>query len=346
LPSLEVHEGVTVRRFPTLHGDDVYFCSPQLFRWLRQHGSQYRLVHAHGYHNLVLVTSWAAIHGQRLPLVATPHYHGGGHTRLRRLLHVPYRPVAMRVLRAARAVIANSEAERGWLERDVPGLAVRVIQPGVDLPDAPGSDAAVVDLDRDPGESTVLAVGRLADYKQVDRVVSALPLLPAAVRLTVVGDGPAAGRIRAVAAELGVADRVRMRGAVPAAELRAWYAVADAFVTMSTDEAFGLTVLEAAAAGAPVVASDIPAHRESQGLVAPGRICLVDPRANGADLARAVLRAVAVGRSTDLTGWRLPTWQGLVDGVAGVYGEVLGEPLGADAARRSRGVPSGAFQPR
>jgi glycosyltransferase involved in cell wall biosynthesis len=238
------------------------------------------------------------------------------------------------VLRAARAVLANSEAERGWLERDMPGLAVRVIQPGIDLPAPSRPGTALVDLDRPAGETTLLTTGRLAGYKQVDRVVAALPYLPPDARLTVVGDGPAAARVRAVADEVAVAGRLRMRGHVSASELRAWYAVADAFVTMSTDEAFGLTVLEAAAAGAPVVASDIPAHRESQGLVAPGRIVLVDPRADGSELGRAIAAAVASGRSTDRTGWRLPTWRGLVDGVACVYEEVLGEPLAANAWRR------------
>ena len=44
-----------------------------------------------------------------------------------------------------------------------------------------------------------------------------------------------------------------------AEELHGWYAAADAYLALSEDESFGMTLLEAASAGAPVVASDIPA---------------------------------------------------------------------------------------
>lgn len=64
------------------------------------------------------------------------------------------------------------------------------------------------------------------------------------------------------AAELGLdADLVQV-GTVPEEELPGWYAAADAFVFPSLKEGFGLVILEAMAAGLPVVASDIPVFRE------------------------------------------------------------------------------------
>ena len=88
-----------------------------------------------------------------------------------------------------------------------------------------------------------------------------------------------------------------------------------------------MTVLEAAGAGAPVVASAIPAHREVAGYVPADRITLVEPGTDGAALADVIEATRARGRSTDRTGWRVPTWDAMVDGIVKVYEEVLDAPL-------------------
>jgi D-inositol-3-phosphate glycosyltransferase len=62
-------------------------------------------------------------------------------------------------------------------------------------------------------------------------------------------------RLRARAAELGIAARVRFPGAVPQRELPAYYHAADAVVVSSRYESFGLVAVEALACGAPVVAA-------------------------------------------------------------------------------------------
>jgi glycosyltransferase involved in cell wall biosynthesis len=110
---------------------------------------------------------------------------------------------------------------------------------------------------------------------------------------------------------------------VSSEELAAWYRAADLFITLSREEAFGMTVLEAASAGAPVLASDIPAHREVRGYAADLRIALVSPDSTDQQLAEAVTAALALGRSTDQTGWRLPSWSDMVEAVGSVYDEVL-----------------------
>ena len=166
-------------------------------------------------------------------------------------------------------------------------------------------------------------MGRLETYKGVQDIVTALPFLPADHRLVVVGSGPAADLIEKTAARLGVGGRVLLRGRVPDDELRAWYGRAAVAVSLSRHESFGLTVLESAAAGAPVVASDIPAHRESMAFVPAGRIRLVPLDADGETLAQAITAARAQGRSTDHSAWHLPTWDTLVDGTLTTYRSVL-----------------------
>jgi glycosyltransferase involved in cell wall biosynthesis len=327
LPPAERLDGVVVRRFPTLAHDGIYHISPRLLRWAYGRSARYRLVHAHSHHTLVPMSVRVGADRARLPLVVTPHYHGSGHTLLRDLLHVPYRPVAGRLLRRAQAVIAVSEAEASLLRAHFGELPLHVLPNGVEMPDRTPEPASVPTLERGEDEVTLLSVGRLEAYKGVDRIVGALPHLPPRTVLTVVGKGPESEAILAAAERLGVGDRVRLLGHVRTALLNAWYAAADLFVTLSREEAFGMTVLEAAAAGAPVLASDIPAHREVSGYVAPGRIALVDKDATGQALAQAITGALTLGRSDSTEGWRLPTWDAMVDGVVSVYEGVLGEPL-------------------
>ena len=80
--------------------------------------------------------------------------------------------------------------------------------------------------------------------------------MPAA-HLFVYGDGASGAELRALATELGVEDAVKWIGHVADPETQAW-ASADVLVLASTNEGQPLVVLEALAAGVPVVAYDMP----------------------------------------------------------------------------------------
>ncbi len=325
LRPFERRHGIPVRRFPTLRrGDEVYFVSPRLLRWVWRHADRYRLLHAHGYHTLMPLIAGLGANRHDLPLVVTPHYHGRGHTPFRNLLHLPYRPIGGWAMRHASQVLANSLAEEDWLRRDFGDLPIRLNPNGVDVPGGGGGGGASPwRPDRSVGEITLVTVGRLERYKRVDRQIGALSKLPERYRLTVIGDGPEREALERRAVRSGVDDRVRFRGRVSTEELHGWYAVADAYLALSEDESFGMTLLEAASAGAPVVASDIPAHDEVSGYLPRERVVLVPGEANDAELARSIESAVARGRSDDRSGWRLPTWAEMIDGVMAAYEDAL-----------------------
>jgi glycosyltransferase involved in cell wall biosynthesis len=113
-----------------------------------------------------------------------------------------------------------------------------------------------------PGERVVLTVARLdavEGYKGYDLVLRALPLVCQAmgpVRYLVVGSGSDAPRLQALAATLGVADRLTLCGFVPDDELAAHYRLADVFAMPSKGEGFGIVFLEAMACGIPVLSGD------------------------------------------------------------------------------------------
>ncbi|MDX1722087.1 MAG: glycosyltransferase [Pseudomonas sp.] len=107
-------------------------------------------------------------------------------------------------------------------------------------------------------------VGRLHPDKDQATLIRgfarALPQLPAGSLLAIMGSGRLEAELKALAAELGVAASVRFLGQVPNA--RRYFKAFDAFVLSSDHEPFGMVLLEAMAAGVPLVCSDCGGGRE------------------------------------------------------------------------------------
>ncbi|GAA0662696.1 glycosyltransferase [Sphingomonas insulae] len=114
-----------------------------------------------------------------------------------------------------------------------------------------------------PADATpiVMAAGRLVPEKGFAQLIAAFAALPhRTARLVIVGDGPEASALRELAARTGVADRVTFPGYV--ADTRPWLDRARLFVLPSDFEGFPAVLVEALAAGRPVVATDCtPATR-------------------------------------------------------------------------------------
>lgn len=172
-----------------------------------------------------------------------------------------------RLLRGLDRVVAATEHERRLLMQiyRVPASRVAVVPLGVDLEQfRPRSQAeARALLGIDPAERMVLAVGRIEPLKGFDILIRGIAQLSDRrnVVLSIIGGDDRAERelasLRAVAAEVGVADHVRLLGPRPHAELGAYYNAADVVAVPSFYESFGLVAVEAMASGVPVVASRV-----------------------------------------------------------------------------------------
>ena len=116
----------------------------------------------------------------------------------------------------------------------------------------------------------VLFVGSLFNRRHIPELIDGFRRLAARmpeVRLEIVGDNRTNPRIDVdqLIAASGVSDRIHWRSYVPDADLAALYASASAFAFLSDYEGFGLTPLEAMAAGIPDVVLDTPIAREIYG---------------------------------------------------------------------------------
>ncbi|MCZ8320577.1 MAG: glycosyltransferase [Novosphingobium sp.] len=141
-----------------------------------------------------------------------------------------------------------------------------------------------------PRDRPVLAtVGALIPRKGQAFVIEALAQLPDAI-LLLAGKGDDEARLRALAARLGVADRVRFMGAVPHGELPILLNAADVFVLPSSSEGLANAWVEALACGTPVVTTPIPGAQELITDPSWGRLAARDS-AVIADAVREVLAA-------------------------------------------------------
>ncbi len=311
LPAVERIDGVLVRRFPILLPGHNYAMAPGLWAYLARHGAGYDVVHAHSYHALPALL--AALTASR-PLVFTPHYHGTGHSPIRSLLHVPYRRLGAAIFARAAQVICVSEAEASLVRSHFPICAQRVtvIPNGVEAAALRAAEPFA-----DP-HRTILSVGRLETYKNVDRTIKALVHLDESFVLRIIGGGPARPALEQLAATLGLQARVSFLGRVDDAVLRRWFRTAQVCVSMSAHEAFGITVLEAVAAGSGVVASDIPAYREAALSGSPGAVALAPLDVPPDGLADRI-RAAAAWRQRNESLPDIPSWDAVAERTLSVY---------------------------
>lgn len=189
-------------------------------------------------------------------------------------------------IRLVDRVIAVSANVRDFCVSGIglPAEKVTLIYNGIELPAVPGvsRQAARAMLGLSPGDTVLGMVSRLDPAKGVDIAIRALPALEN-VTLTIIGDGPERAKLEALAEELRVAGRIRWAGYRP--DVYSLLPAFDVFVQSSRFEGLPTTVMEAMAAGLPVVATDVGGTPE---VVEDGTTGLLVPPADPATLAQAI----------------------------------------------------------
>ncbi len=112
-------------------------------------------------------------------------------------------------------------------------------------------------LEKKEGDVFVVTTSRLTQKNGVDDVISALPYLPKEVKFLIAGVGEDDVTLRSLAERLNVRDRVWFLGLVQQKDLPALLRVSDIFIRASRSEGFGISFIEAMAAGLPVIATPV-----------------------------------------------------------------------------------------
>jgi len=173
--------------------------------------------------------------------------------RLFAKLGTPDTIVERRLLRAAREfdlLIVRGERTRRFFRGVGVGAPIHVVTGGVDAHRfSPSGEAPAFDL---------ILVGRLTAVKRVDvflRAVQTVARELPAVSACVVGGGPLLDQLEKLAAELGIADRVRFVGHQD--DVERWLRRARIFVLTSDNEGLALSLIEAMLCGLPAIVSDV-----------------------------------------------------------------------------------------
>ncbi len=215
---------------------------------------------------LPVYTAWLATRWSRTPLVATWHEFWGEHWQT----YLPDRPVLSRLARLAEAAarpfadrrVAVSAFTARRMTGGAGGRAIDVVPNGVDL--------EALSVPTSPRQSDVVFVGRLIAEKRVDLLIGAIAAVARTrprVRCLVIGDGPERERLIALSAALGVQRNVQFLGRVGDGEVPRHMAGSRMFVLPSDREGYGITVVEAQAAGI------VPIVTRSELSAAPDLIC-------------------------------------------------------------------------
>ncbi|HEX8276387.1 MAG TPA: glycosyltransferase [Longimicrobiaceae bacterium] len=147
---------------------------------------------------------------------------------------------------------------------------VRTLYDGVRVPPrtaAPGAVRRALGLPE--GARTVGAVARLAKQKRFERLLGAVALLPPDVHCVLAGEGPEHAALEALAAELGIADRVHFLGF--RRDVGDVLDAIDVHVVCSDKEGMANAMLEAMAAGVPVVSTPVSGAEEALEPLPDGR---------------------------------------------------------------------------
>ncbi len=278
--------GDPITRFP-IHGFKRPTTVHQLLRFARWCREQnIAVVHAWDIYSNIFGLPGAALAG--VPLRIGSRRGLGGPPAVRRLQTL--------ACRAAHRMVANSRAAANQLiAQGVSELRIDIIPNGIDLSLFPPRQNG-------PRPRTIASVARLWPEKRIDVLIAAVPrvlkLHPDA-EFMIVGDGPCRDSLVAQARDLGVLPHVRFMGHRD--DVPAVLAMADVFVLSSESEASPNVILEAMAAGLPVVASRVGGIPE---LVSDGVTGHLVPPAEPEALATALSallgspgRAIAFGKA-------------------------------------------------
>jgi len=251
-PREEVINGVRVVRWPTWCPGGAYHFPRErsdLEKLLKEFAKNVDIVHIHSVHAIFTVFSGLTIKNSvhDVKIVVTPHYHGGGHTSLRKLLWIYWRRKVTALLSSTNIVHAVCRREASLLNLHYPRIQRKIVI----VPN--GVEEDVLDYEwRGQNSDYIIYAGRIEKYKRLELAVEIAKKL--GLKLLIVGRGLYERRLRkyAVKRYRGMVEFLEPQPRDKYLELlsRARYAI-----NLSKHEAYSIFTAEALAMRVPVIVS-------------------------------------------------------------------------------------------
>jgi len=300
-PMEEWINGVRVVRWPVWAPEGAYHIPRirgELERWLLKTSRECDVIHFHSVHSILTVYSLSVLRDCEARKVLTSHYHGTGHTALRRFMWLGWRGYVKRALAFTDIMHTVSEFESKLVLEDF-GVKSVTIEHGV--------EEWLSEIDWSPS-GYVMYSGRIERYKNIHRLANVVKALNDAgldLELKVFGDGPYLDKLAKHLKGLGI--RHELWPPQPYDDYVEHLSKASLFGLLSEREAYGLTVNEANAIGVPVVVV------EPWGLNFSGRSRILITRLDKSDkeLAREV--ATFLNKVQGQPKSKVLTWDQVID---------------------------------
>ena len=205
-----------------------------------------------------LSPTWVVSKLKRRPIVATIHdVYAGGWIRqygLKGSLMALFEKITLKLPYTKVITVSSPTREKlvtsGVSEKNI---SIKIIPNGVDIAEF---DGVKVEKSKRP---RIIYLGRLVEYKHVDDLLKAFSELKLNAELYVMGEGPEKENLRDLARTLGVENRAFFTGFIDEQRKMELLKSSHVLVLPSTVEGFAIVLIEAMAAGTPVIAADIPA---------------------------------------------------------------------------------------
>jgi glycosyltransferase involved in cell wall biosynthesis len=244
-----VWNGIPVKTYHTRRWQG--YASLAMVKEIKRDSKRFDIVHAHGSGPIVPLI--AALARGTTPLVFSAHFHPQASS----LAGVPAKYAYDRTCNAyvfskASRIICVSDTERECVQHRfrVPAGLLTTIPNGVDS--ARIVEAKPYDVDY----TLILSVGRLEQYKQNQLMIKAVKHLPAHYRFYMLGTGGYQRKLEALVQKCQLGDRVKIFDSCSDDEVCRWLKTCSVLINLSEIEAFGITVLEALAAGKGVIVNN------------------------------------------------------------------------------------------
>jgi len=246
-PRKEIINGVSVVRWPVWSPEDAYHIPKMrdsLKKWFLKSINDYDVIHFHSVHSVLAIYSLSVLRNCGAHKVLTPHYHGTGHTFLRKVLWKAWRKYVKSVLAHIDVIHAVSSFEARLLTRNF-GVKPVIVEHGV--------EEWLSKVDWNPSGYAMYS-GRIEKYKNIHRlanIVKRLNNMGLDLELKIFGEGIFKHKLKQHLDRLRI--EYELKPPQPYKEYISYLSKANFFGLLSEKEAYGQTINEANAIGVPVV---------------------------------------------------------------------------------------------